>query len=83
MGVLALSVVGGLFVGSWAIGHFREGLEDEERKKLIRYVAGAAVVGAAVWIFDLDKRFWDIDAATKWADEEASKAWAAHQAGSP
>lgn len=75
LAVLGLSVIGGLFIGSWAYSHmFVEGMEEAERKKMLLYVGAAGIVGAAAWIFDLDRKYWDVEAAASWADEAITKA---------
>jgi hypothetical protein len=64
---IALGVIGGLFVGSWAYkSTFVEGLEDHERKNIMK----AVIIGIAVWggaqIVDIDKTWWlNIEAAAE------------------
>lgn len=61
-----LSIVGGLFVGSWAVKHlFGEGLTSEERKQML--AAGAiGLVTAGAMALDIDKKYWDAEAGAEY-----------------
>jgi hypothetical protein len=61
-----LAVVGGLFVGSWAVKHlFGEGITPEERKQML--AAGAiGLVTAGAMALDIDKRYWDVEAGAEY-----------------
>ncbi len=64
-----LAVVGGLFVGSWAVKHlWGEGLEPQERKQML--AAGAiGLVTAGAMALDIDKRYWDAEAGAQYLQD--------------
>jgi len=60
-----LSVVGGLFVGSWAVKHlFSEGVTPEERHQMLAAGAIGLVMAGAAYL-DIDKKYWDAEAGAQ------------------
>jgi hypothetical protein len=61
-----LSIVGGLFIGSWAVKHlFSEGITPEEKKSML--AAGAiGLVMAGGLALDIDKKYWDAEAGAEY-----------------
>jgi hypothetical protein len=60
-----LSIVGGLFVGSWAVKHlFGEGVTTEERKQMLAAGSIGLVMAGAAY-FDIDKKYWEAEAGAQ------------------
>lgn len=60
-----LSIVGGLFVGSWAVKHlFGEGVTAEERKQMLAAGCIGLVMAGAAYL-DIDKKYWDAEAGAQ------------------
>lgn len=72
-----LAVVGGLFIGSWAVKHlWGEGLTQEERKQML--AAGAiGLVTAGAMAFDIDKRYWDAEAGAQYLQDQVQNLFTA------
>ncbi len=68
---IGLGVIGGLAIGSWAVGHLAvEGTTKEERKNLLLLSAVVLIGYGVPKLLEVDRRWVTIDA---WL-EEAQKA---------
>lgn len=68
--ILFVSMTGGVTAARWGYEHlFVEGITDEERAFFGKLAASVAVVGAAYYLFDIDKRWFTIEGASKIAEE--------------
>lgn len=77
--LVAMGVIGGAAIGWAAYQHmFIRGMEDKERKNIIGLAAGFGLMYGAAKLFDIDEKWWNLEAAAE-AAEKAYDEWQASQ----